>query len=62
MATKTKDAAGGLLTAAEVATYLRVDVRTVFRYLAAGKLKGRRLGSRTLRFRKEDVERFIDRG
>lgn len=62
MATKAKAAEPGLMTAADVAARLQVDVRTVRRWEAAGKLKARRLGRRTVRYRREDVERFIDRG
>ena len=49
-----------LLTAAEVADLCRVTKTTVFRWVAAGDLEALRLGARVIRFRRTDLDRFID--
>lgn len=51
-----------LLTAQEVATLLSVSLRTVWSLRSAGKLKGRKVGPKATRFKREDVERLIERG
>jgi excisionase family DNA binding protein len=48
-----------LLTAGEVAAALSVSTKSVLRWAAAGRLTGVRLGEATVRFRRSDVERFI---
>lgn len=47
-----------LLTVKEVASDLRVSPRTVWNYVADGRLPAVRLGDKTIRFRTEDVEAF----
>ena len=49
-----------LLKATEVAEILIVDVRTVWRYASLGTLKPKRLSTKATRFRRGDVDRFID--
>ena len=49
-----------LLNVYEVARYLGVSTRTVYRLVSRGELKGVMVG-RLLRFRPQDIERFIDR-
>jgi excisionase family DNA binding protein len=46
------------LTPADVARHLEVSVATVRRWLAEGRLEGRRVGGR-LRVEQEDVERLV---
>lgn len=58
---KAKDVPAALLNVADVAEILGVDRRTVFRYISSGKLKARRLSPQTLRFKREDVDAFIDK-
>lgn len=49
-----------LLTAANVAALLNTSVRTVWRYVASGKLPPpARLGRRFARWRKDDVLRWL---
>jgi excisionase family DNA binding protein len=48
----------GLMTAPEVAKYLKVELRTVYRYLKDGQLPAIRMGGRW-RFRKEDIDRWL---
>jgi excisionase family DNA binding protein len=48
-----------LLTAAEVAKYLRVSKKTVYRLVASGELPAARV-RRMMRFAKEDVSAFLD--
>ena len=43
----------------EVAAYLRVTVPKVDEMRAAGKLKSFKLGERSVRFRKSDIDRYI---
>lgn len=43
----------------EVATYLKVSERTILREIKEGKIKAFRVGGRSLRFRREDVEEYI---
>lgn len=47
-----------LMTAAELAKYLKVELRTVYRYLKDADLPAIRMGGRW-RFRKEDVDRWL---
>jgi len=44
-----------LLTKGEVAQLCRVEIRTVDRWVAAGKIRGYRIPSGRLLFRKRDV-------
>lgn len=48
-----------LLTTEEVADRLRVGVKTVRRYIAAGRLKAYRLPANKLRCRKTDVDALL---
>ncbi len=45
----------------EVAAYLRITVPTVDELRAAGKLKSFKLGERSVRFRKSDIDAYIAR-
>ena len=47
-----------VLTTKEVAERLKVSPKTVRRFVDAGKLKVRRMGYRTLRFRLADIVKF----
>jgi excisionase family DNA binding protein len=47
-----------LMTAPELAKYLKVELRTVYRYLKDSQLPAIRMGGRW-RFRKEDVDRWL---
>jgi excisionase family DNA binding protein len=48
-----------IMTAKEVADYLRVTKATIYRYLEDGKLPYFKMG-RYIRIRREDVERFVE--
>jgi excisionase family DNA binding protein len=52
---------GKLLTKGEVALLCRVDVRTVDRWLMAGKVRCHRTPSGRVLFRKDDVLRAVTR-
>jgi excisionase family DNA binding protein len=43
----------------DVAELLGVDKRTVQRWVAEGRLKSARFGTRTVRFLREDVDQFV---
>lgn len=49
-----------LLTPEEVADTFRVTKTTLFRWVAAGDLEALRLGARVIRFRRADVDAFIE--
>ncbi len=52
-----------LLTVVEVAQLLRITPDTVYRQAAAGALPGAvRVGRNTLRFKRRDLEAWIERG
>ena len=48
-----------LLRPDEVAKYLRVKIRSIYRWERLGLLRGHRLPGGTLRFKLEDVEEFL---
>ncbi len=48
-----------LFTIKEVAQILKVDPKTVYKYVWSGKLKSKKLG-KTHRISKEDLEAFIN--
>ncbi|PYN82996.1 MAG: MerR family DNA-binding transcriptional regulator [Candidatus Rokuibacteriota bacterium] len=50
-----------LLTKGEVAQLCRVEIRTIDRWVAAGKIRCYRIPSGRLRFRKRDVLIVADR-
>lgn len=51
---------GTYVTAAQVAHFLQVHVRTVHRYAAEGRLTAHRIdGGRAMRFRRTEVEAFV---
>ena len=55
-------AANDLLTVKEVAKRLRVGVRTVWRWVAIGKLpEPMRFTSSTVRWKPEDIQTFLDK-
>ena len=47
------------LTPAEVAGVLGLNVFTIYNLLKSGELKGAKLGRRTWRIRKEDLDNYI---
>ena len=49
---------GDLMTAPELAKYLKVELRTVYLYIKDGQLPAIRMGGRW-RFRKEDIDRWL---
>ncbi len=49
------------LTTEEVIDFLRVNARTVYRLIQTGDLPAVRVG-RQWRFRRNDLERWLDRG
>lgn len=49
-----------LMNIHEVARYLGVSVRTVYRLVQRGELRGAKEGS-VWRFRREEVEAYVDR-
>jgi excisionase family DNA binding protein len=51
-----------LLTVNEVADELRVDRRTVYRYLRQGQLRGQKLGGRTWRISRSDLTTYLNSG
>ena len=53
--------AAPLMTAKEVALFLRVEVRTVRRWVYLGRLRSLRVGMGHLRFRRSEVIRAIER-
>jgi excisionase family DNA binding protein len=50
-----------LLTSEEVAALLRIDVRTVRKYHAEGRLKAEKYSARVFRYRRSDVEAFREK-
>jgi excisionase family DNA binding protein len=50
-----------LLTAEDIATMLSVKVQTVYTMARRGELEKVKLSRKCLRFRADDVERFIER-
>jgi excisionase family DNA binding protein len=48
-----------LLDVREVAALVRVSPRTVWNYVAEGRLPKVTLGDKTIRFRPQDVEAFV---
>ena len=48
------------LTTEEVLSYLQVNLRTVYRLIKAGKIPAVRVG-RQWRFRKQDIDRWLDK-
>ena len=52
------DARARFLTAAEVATQLRVSTMTVYRLIKAGQLAAVRVG-KSYRVREDDVDRYL---
>ena len=49
-----------ILTAAEVADYLHLPLRTVYEYARTGRLPAFRVGRRLLRFDRHDVDQWIE--
>lgn len=47
------------LTKREAAAWTRCDERTINRYIAAGKLPAYRLGNRSIRIKREDLEALL---
>lgn len=47
------------LTPAEVAGVLGLNVFTIYNLLKSGELKGVKLGHRTWRIKKEDLDRYV---
>ncbi len=51
-----------LLTAGEVARLLRVSPSTVFKWSKSGIIPSYRLHQKSLRFKREDITTFVERG
>jgi excisionase family DNA binding protein len=49
-----------VMTPQQVAEYLQVHVKTVYDLIKAGELKASKLGPRSLRIRKEDIDSFLE--
>lgn len=49
-----------LMTVTQVADLLGVGAETVRRYFREGKLPGRKLNKRDIRFTEEDVEQYVE--
>ena len=48
------------LTVQETATLLSVSVRTIYRYVSTGKLKGYRVaGDKIIRIRRQDIDNLL---
>lgn len=56
------DTLSPLMSADEVAAFLGIDRATVWRWVSAGKLKARKIGPKTTRFRREDLEKLVEGG
>ncbi|MBC7083657.1 MAG: helix-turn-helix domain-containing protein [Firmicutes bacterium] len=50
-----------VMTAPEAAQYLRVDIRSVWKLLSEGKIRGARVG-RVWRIAKSELDRFLRGG
>ncbi len=50
-----------VLTVQEVANYLRIDIRTVYRLVKNGDLPCRKIG-RQWRFNRDDIKGLVSRG
>ena len=48
-----------IMTPDEAAVYLSLDKRHVMRLFNAGKIKGNKIGHRTIRFHIKDLDAFI---
>lgn len=48
-----------LLRPAEVARFFSVSVKTVYGWIAEGKLEGKKICGSTLRIKREDVDKII---
>ena len=49
-----------LLNKRQAAAYTSLSERTLERLAASGELQGRRIGSRTIRYRKQDIDVWIE--
>ena len=49
-----------LLNKRQAAAYTSLSQRTLERLAASGELQGRRIGSRTIRYRKQDIDVWIE--
>ena len=59
---KTISMSENLLSIKEAAEYLQVSPNTVRNYIAKHGLKAQRVGPKLLKFRRADLDRFIERG
>jgi len=57
--TQSVQSADDLLTKRETAAYLRVSLRTVERWTAAGTLTASRMSAHTVRYRRGDLAAFV---
>ena len=48
-----------VLTPKEVAEYLRVDLRTIYRKIKKGQIPAMKLGLRFIRIKKEDLDKLF---
>lgn len=51
---------GRLYSTSEAAKVLGVSIRTIYRYVDSGRLKAKRLGTKTIKIAEEDLKRFIN--
>jgi len=49
-----------VMTPQQVAEYLQVHIKTVYSWVNGGELKASKLGPRSFRVRKEDIESFLE--
>ncbi len=56
MVTKVRD----IMTAQQAADYLQVHVKTVYEWIRSARLKALKLGPRSVRIRKVDIDQFLD--
>lgn len=57
---KPRDPADRLMTAAEVADWLRIDPKTVGRWVAAGRLRSIKTPGGHHRFKRGDIQAIVD--
>ncbi len=60
MYNKAMDKNNGLMTPEEAAEFLKVDIRTIYRWLRAGTLPAAKFGD-SWRIRKSDIDAFFDK-
>lgn len=56
--TKTAENTSDLITVRQAAAELQVQINTIYRWCTRGLLRPVRLGTRAVRFRRSEIERF----